>query len=276
MTPLPRATRTEGAESRPGRPLQAGNLWAHEAMGQAQPAPLDRPGLPAWCSSRRRLVRIGAGVVLFVAADLAAVTLAGGTSGDRRPADTIEIGTITELGSTEAALIGAPPAPLEAQPRPTKVAIPAIRTSSRLVDLHVTEGELAVPKDYSKAGWWSEGILPGQAGPAVIVGHVDSTRGAAVFYRIRELKPGDTIDVTREDSSVITFKVDTVRQVPKAQFPTREIYGPTPVPTLRLITCGGRFDRAAGHYEDNVVVFATLVPPPPPTPVPTPGQEPPA
>lgn len=229
-----------------------------------------------WARSNGRLVRrIGAGLAVFALLDVAAVSLAS-TSESSRIEDSIEVGTITQLGSAEAAAIGAPPAPLAPQPLPTKISIPTAKVSSRLVDLHVTDGELSVPKDFSKAGWWSEGIIPGQAGPAVIVGHVDSTRGAAVFYRTRQLKPGDTIDITREDESVITFKVDAVRQVSKAKFPTWDIYGPTPVPTLRLITCGGKFDRAERHYEDNVVVFATLVSAPRPTPAPTPGQELPA
>ena len=221
-----------------------------------------------WARSNGRLVRrIGAGLAVFALLDVAAVSLASSTS-DSRP----QSRTRSRSGPSPSSDPPRPPRsaprrhPLAPQPLPTKISIPTVKVSSRLVDLHVTDGELAVPKDYSKAGWWTEGIIPGQAGPAVIVGHVDSTKGAAVFYRTRQLKPGDTIDITREDGSVITFKVDAVRQVSKAKFPTRDIYGPTPVPTLRLITCGGKFDRAERHYEDNVVVFATLVSAPPPDP----------
>jgi sortase (surface protein transpeptidase) len=92
----------------------------------------------------------------------------------------------------------------------------------------------------------------------VIAGHVDSTTGPAVFYRLRELRPGQRIAVPRADGSVIQFAVTEVRQYAKDAFPTAEVYGPVPEPELRLVTCGGSFDRARGSYRDNVVVFATL------------------
>ncbi len=110
------------------------------------------------------------------------------------------------------------------------------------------------------AGWWTGGAVPGDRGAAVVVGHVDSYRDAAVFYRVRELAPGDPIVVHRSDGSVATFEVQALRQFAKDALPTNAIFGSTSTPTLRLITCGGDFDRARGSYRDNVVVFARLAP----------------
>jgi sortase (surface protein transpeptidase) len=92
----------------------------------------------------------------------------------------------------------------------------------------------------------------------VIVGHVDSKRGPAVFYRLRELRRGDRIEITRTDGSVVTFVVDRLEQHAKTRFPTDDVYLPTLEPTLRLVTCDGAFDRFTGHYRDNLVIFADL------------------
>jgi sortase (surface protein transpeptidase) len=139
--------------------------------------------------------------------------------------------------------------------------IPSIGVRTTLVDLGLqADGTLAVPDDFGVAGWWSGGSRPGVAGPAVIVGHVDSYRSAAVFYRLRDLAPGASVLVHRKDGSTVTFAVEGLRQFPKDRLPTAAVYGPTAVPSLRLITCGGTFDRSRHRYEDNVVAFAHLVP----------------
>ena len=98
--------------------------------------------------------------------------------------------------------------------------------------------------------------MPGDRGPAVVAGHVDSVAGPAVFYRLRELRPGDEVVVDLSDGRTVTFRVTGSLQVPKDAFPTEEVYGPTPDAELRLITCGGEFDRSVRSYEDNTVVFA--------------------
>jgi sortase (surface protein transpeptidase) len=141
-----------------------------------------------------------------------------------------------------------------------EVDIPAIGVVSSLEDLHLlTDGSIAAPVDYGKAGWFADGVLPGAAGPAIIAGHVDSKeRGAEVFYRLHELRLDDTVVVKRADGSAVTFRVTNVEQYPKADFPVGLVYGPTPGPALRLVTCGGQFDRNAGHYRSNTVVFAVL------------------
>ncbi len=100
--------------------------------------------------------------------------------------------------------------------------------------------------------------MPGRLGPAVIAGHVDSRSGPAVFYRLRELRPGDLVVVERADGTRLRFLVERVDRFPKAGFPTAAVFGPVPSAALRLITCAGDFDRASGHYLDNLVVSARL------------------
>jgi hypothetical protein len=143
---------------------------------------------------------------------------------------------------------------------PVRIDIPAIDVSSELDRLgRGSDGAIEPPPDWHTAGWYRDGVAPGQRGPAVILGHVDSTTGPAVFYRLRELDPGDEIDILLEGGSTARFVVRRSAHYPKARFPTGEVYLPTPEPTLRLITCGGAFDRAAASYRENLVVFADLI-----------------
>ncbi|CAN5132303.1 class F sortase [soil metagenome] len=155
------------------------------------------------------------------------------------------------------------PTPLE-HVRPTQVEIPIIGVSSSLVDLGLNpDGTLEVPVDYSLAGWYKDGPFPGDPGDrpsSVIVGHVDSFRGPAVFYRLKELKTGDEVFVTREDGSVAVFVVYESRQFAKDAFPAEEVYQVVPDSELRLITCTGEFDSAERSYLDNFVVYAKLDP----------------
>jgi hypothetical protein len=140
---------------------------------------------------------------------------------------------------------------------PAALTIPTIGVEAQLEHLAVRDdGTLAAPVDFARAGWFAEGPAPGERGPAVIVGHVDSRDGPAVFYRLAELAPGDPIEVTRADGTVARFTVTDTLEAAKDAFPTESVYGPTPGPTLRLITCTGAFDRAARHYLSNLVVYA--------------------
>ncbi len=144
---------------------------------------------------------------------------------------------------------------------PVRVEIPKVAVASDLVDLHLNPGgSLQVPKDYDVAGWYADGPYPGDATspPAIIVGHVDSTTGPAVFFRIRELVKGDEILVTRRDGSVAVFVVRDAVQYPKSNLPTREVYRDRGPSELVLITCTGDFDRDANSYLDNFVVTARL------------------
>ena len=151
--------------------------------------------------------------------------------------------------------------PVAAVARPqvaaVSIAIPSLDLSGPLDELGVADdGELLAPDDPSRAGWYAGGVVPGDLGPAIVGGHVDSRRGRGVFFALRSLRPGDVVDITRSDGRVARFSVSRVQQVAKDRFPTAAVYGPTPRPELRLITCGGRFDRTARSYTDNVVVEA--------------------
>jgi len=152
--------------------------------------------------------------------------------------------------------------PLLAPSNPVALRIPSIGVDTRgLVSLHLdSSGRLEAPTDFDKAGWYAGGPTPGEFGPAVIGAHVDSKAGPAVFYELGALKKGAKVSVARQDGSTATFVVDRVARYSKADFPTRTVYGDTGGRAeLRLITCGGAFDRATGHYVDNIVAFAHLV-----------------
>jgi Sortase domain len=155
-------------------------------------------------------------------------------------------------------LPGRPAAPGSGSP-PVRLAIPAIGVATPLVRLGLeADGGMQVPADFGRAGWFTEGPAPGQVGPSVIAGHVDSRSGPAVFYRLRELRPGQAILVQRADGSRLRFVVEQARSYPKEGFPTTAVFGPVPEAALRLITCAGDFDRSRGSYRDNLVVFARL------------------
>jgi len=141
------------------------------------------------------------------------------------------------------------------------VVIPDIGVDAPVVDLgRNPDGTLQVP-DWQDAGWYARGPEAGERGPAVIVGHVDSEAGPAVFYRLDELQPGAPIDVDLDDGAgSVRYLVDRIERFPKDAFPTLDVYGLTPGPELRLITCDGEFDTSTGHYVDNLVVYATIAP----------------
>jgi sortase (surface protein transpeptidase) len=144
-------------------------------------------------------------------------------------------------------------------PEPVTVRIPSIGVETSLEALDVDKaGALEPPTRADKAGWYAKGVAPGDAGPAMIAGHVDSKTGPGVFYRLPELRPGAEVQVERKDGSKLTFVVSSAYSTEKAAFPTAIVYGPTPLSELRLVTCGGEFDRVAGSYRNNVIVEAVL------------------
>ena len=177
-------------------------------------------------------------------------------------------------GRPGPAVAGSPPAPVVREapaisgapgngavaPDPVAVSVPAVGLSSSLVDIGVdATGALVPPADYAQAGWFADGVAPGEVGPAVLAGHVDSRAGPAVFFRLEEIPVGSPVLVSRADGSTLTFQVTRVAEYPKSAFATAEVYGPTVDAQLRLITCGGEFDRSRRSYVDNVVVYASLV-----------------
>ena len=148
--------------------------------------------------------------------------------------------------------------------RPVAIGIPAIGVRSSLLYVGLTaENTVEVPApgpQYNLAAWYKYSSTPGSLGPAVIIGHVDSAaQGPSVFFNLGDLQPGDKVLVTRGDGLVAVFRVDGVRLYPKDHFPTQLVYGANDHAVLRLVTCGGPFDHATGHYLDNIVVFASLV-----------------
>jgi sortase (surface protein transpeptidase) len=142
---------------------------------------------------------------------------------------------------------------------PVRLRIPAIQVDTKLESLGLDrQGAVQAPSAWQEAGWYTGSARPGQAGPAVILGHVDSTSGPAVFYLLSSLKPGDAVQVTRADGSTVVFHVSGQQEVAKSQFPTDLVYAPTLEPSLRLVTCGGTFDKKTHHYRDNVILSAVL------------------
>jgi hypothetical protein len=142
---------------------------------------------------------------------------------------------------------------------PTRVRIPAIGVDAPLVPLGLQgDGTMDVPVDFEAAGWYDDGPRPGEDGPAVIAGHLDSEVGPAVFFRLSRLHPGDEINVPHSDGRNSTFVVTRVARFDKQEFPTADVFGPTIGPELRLVTCGGSFDFTRRTYRGNTVVFASL------------------
>jgi sortase (surface protein transpeptidase) len=148
-----------------------------------------------------------------------------------------------------------------ATPVPVRVEIPSIGVVSSLDRLgRAPDGTVEEPVRWEVAGWYAPGTRPGDPGSAVILGHVDSKRGPAVFFRLRELRRGDTVTIGRADGSSVRFVVQRIEQYDKRRFPTDDVYYPTLTPALRLVTCGGEFDATVGRYRSNLIVFATLAP----------------
>ncbi|WP_243795081.1 class F sortase [Saccharopolyspora gloriosae] len=139
--------------------------------------------------------------------------------------------------------------------------VPDIDAHSTLLPLGLNDDRtVAVPSVHEpmQAGWYRYGPTPGETGPAVILGHVNGDGQDGIFARLHQLGSGDEIRVGREDGTVARFTVTRMDQVPKDRFPTDEVYGDTTEPELRLITCGGAFDDAAGSYRDNIIAYATF------------------
>jgi hypothetical protein len=193
-------------------------------------------------------------VVGVITLAVTGVSLIGAGYGTTAPPPVVESSASAGLSGAAA---GAPASP------PVGLSISAIAVDAPVERVDVDRDGTLVPpslREASQVGWYERGPTPGEAGNAVIVGHVDtSDSGPAVFYRLGRLKPGDEIAVTRRDGSTVTFEVDGVRLYPKRAFPADLVYGPATRPQLRLVTCGGTFDRATSTYSGNTVITATMV-----------------
>lgn len=216
---------------------------------------------------RGRMALIATSAAAAVAgASFVGIAVAAQQSAPEPPAATAEAPVTTE--SPRSA--DAPPAPTgtestppPAEPRstPTTISIPAIGVRAPFVTLGLDEdGSIQVPSDVTHAGWYRLGPAPGQLGPAIVLGHVDSARaGDGVFFRLGALHSGDKVTITLANGHRVTFAVYAVREYAKDAFPTATVYGHTSDPQLRLITCGGTFDSTTGHYESNIVAYARQV-----------------
>ncbi len=142
----------------------------------------------------------------------------------------------------------------------TRLIIPSIGVDTPVGEVgKLADGSLATPKEYDKVAQYKFGPTAGEIGPAIIVGHLDSYKGPAVFWRLHEIKPGQIIKVKRADGKVAKFKVNKIQDFEQNKFPTKKVYGNINHAGLRLITCGGTFNYLKQRYSHNTVVFATLI-----------------
>jgi hypothetical protein len=224
---------------------------------------------PSARGRRGKLVAAAASALLAVVGVAAVAVGIRGSDGPPTPtASSTSLGSAASSDAQPAP--AAPSSPVSTAPRfgrflpasrPTMLDIASIGVhSGDFVDLDVTsDGTIAVPGTAHEVGFYVGGPTPGQLGPAVMAAHVDSTQGPGVFYRLGQVKPGAAVRVSRADGSVLQFVVDKVALYPKDRFPTDEVYrGTFDRAEIRLVTCGGTFDKVR-HYLDNVVVFGHLV-----------------
>ncbi|MET9394127.1 class F sortase [Streptomyces sp. NPDC006624] len=237
-------------------------------MAASPPSPLD----PGPAPSRRRLRR--AVTVLWVAAALALVVSLVSGRGDPSDAggpphappavapaapSAPDVPTASPTPRRSAAAETGPRLP---RSRPVRLLIPKIAVDAPFTDLAIgSSGQLDPPPadDINLVGWYAKGHTPGEAGTAIIAGHVDTATSPAVFARLSELRKGDRFHVARADGSRATFVVDDTESFEKDDFPSERVYGDTPDAQVRLITCAGDYDRQARDYTENLVVFAHLV-----------------
>lgn len=166
------------------------------------------------------------------------------------------------VGTSAPLPVTAPTAAPLARSAPVRIEIPVLHVSAPVMRLGVAaSGSIEVPPlgHHNLAGWYDRSVTPGQRGSSVILGHVDSFTGTSVFFSIKTLRPGNTIDIVRANGSTAVFTVDGVQKVVKSVFPRSEVYGNVSFPSLRLVTCGGPFDTTTRQYLDNVVVYAHLI-----------------
>lgn len=214
----------------------------------ARPATPSRPapGRLAQLLTRRPPARLMACVIV-----LCAMAVATGC------ASTVAPGAPSAARTTAAPAAAAPAGVPLAAARPQRLLIPSLAVDTAVIDLGLNpDGTMAVPPDGSTAGWYVHSPTPGELGPSVLAAHVDWKGRPGVFTGLSRVAPGDHVQVRRVDGSSVEFTVSRVATYPKDRFPTAEVYGDVGSAQLRLITCGGSFDRTARSYRDNVVVYA--------------------
>ncbi|MEH1167446.1 class F sortase [Micromonospora sp. CPCC 205539] len=239
-----------------GRLRRVAGQAVSASVATTDPAARPLPRRPAGASLARSRFGTGPGVpVLAVAALMVLIVAMLGVE---------QVTGIRILPEQLSAGFRQPPKKFPVLPasRPVGLSIRTLDLRAPVHDVGIAQdGTIAVPDAAraQEAGWYDQGPTPGQYGPAVIVGHVDTTTGPAVFHELRDLRDGDQIEVTRTDHTVAIFEVDSVQRFDKGQLPVKQVYGDFSRPSLRLITCGGRWVGGETGYSDNVVVFASLV-----------------
>jgi hypothetical protein len=202
----------------------------------------------AWGATTAALVLLGTGSMV-----------AWGSQAAEPPSSPPERSTAPAAAAAPVRDVPAPAA-AERAPLPTAVRVPSIGVSTPLLRLGLRQDDtVEVPVAAEDAGWFELGARPGDLGSAVILGHVDSVEGPAVFARLSELGQGQRVEVDRADGSTATFEVKAVETVPNGEFPAQRVYGSHGTRDLNLITCGGTYDAANGGYQSNVIVYTRLV-----------------
>lgn len=215
-------------------------------------------------------VRVGAAAAVVAAllvlpyAGARGAALVDGDGAGDAPSPSAAVAPAPAAAGPRPPVVTAPPPTTDAAPvaAPVRVSVPSVGIDVEVVALGLEpDGSMQVPSDFAVAGWYADGPEPGEPGAAVVAGHVDSYEGPAAFFPLRHVEPGALIVVATADGQRLDFVVEKVTQHPKTAFPTDAVFAPTTGPTLRLVTCGGSFDRAARSYLDNLIVFARLLPP---------------
>lgn len=196
-------------------------------------------------------------VLLALAAGLTVLTgVTGATGGAPRMSGAPSDVALALPPETAAVPSAVPPPGIGA----TRLRIPSIGVDTAFVPIDVdAAGVLIPPVATDVVGWFVRGAAPAAPGPAIAAGHIDSYRGPGVFFRLHEIAVGAEVEVDTSGGPPAHYQVVSVTTVAKTQFPTQQVYGPTPAPELRLITCGGEFDHTDRRYLRNVIVSAVLV-----------------
>lgn len=210
--------------------------------------------------TQRRSILLAIGIVVVVVGGIAAFLAPRGHQAPSLPVTAASV-------SPSVTPVASPPAVAVQRVAPTTVIIPSIGVNAPVMPVGlcpaagldcdgVVTGGLATPplKAGNLAGWWDGGAAPGQNGPAVIVGHVDNPN-PAVFWNLDKMVAGESIEIVLANGKTVSFTVTSTQEASKDSFPTQAVYGSTPQPTLRLVTCGGAF--VGTHYVDNFIVYAT-------------------
>ena len=235
---------------------------AHPESGRyGKPAEAGQPAQRTGHRGRLRLVRsplawtvLLAGLAVVAGGAFGLSRLAGHPGEVARPP--------AKTAPSPRGIFAAPPVPRAGRrvSRPVSLVIPAIGVRTSLIKLGRTpQGTLQVPTSTSVAGWYTASPRPGEVGSAIIAGHIDSSAGPGVFFRLRLLRAGNLVYLRRADGTLAVFRVYAEHMYVKTHFPTQRVYGPEPDAELHLITCGGVFDSATGQYLSNVVVYSSEI-----------------